>query len=254
MVPRTEAVRGAPWLVCRVRRPDATVGLYCFPHAGGSPGEYARWSDDLPGVRVWAVQPPGRGSRLYERPYTRMGELVDAVLSAVTFEPPFAFFGHSLGALIAFEVARTLRGREGPLPERLIVSACPAPSLAVSRSALHLLPDRELLTEIERRWDPLPTEVQADPELLATSLHGFRADMELLETYAYRPGDPLSHPVTALAGVDDGAGARMVEWRDHATGPFDLHVFPGGHFYFRERRREVLRLVHNLIQDGEDVR
>ncbi len=229
----------------RTHRPGAAIGLYCFPHAGGAPGEFVRWSADLPGVWVRAVRPPGRGSRLFERPFTRMGDLVEAVLDHVVFEPPFALFGHSLGALVAFETARALRDR----PARLIVSGCPAPE-ALPESALHTLADRDLLTEIERRWGPLPDEVRTDPDLLDRTLRGFRADLELLETYRYRPGPPLDLPVTALAGADDKAAAGVAGWRDHTSGPFDAHVFPGGHFYFREHRLEVLDHLRRSIEEG----
>ncbi|HEY3685972.1 MAG TPA: alpha/beta fold hydrolase [Streptosporangiaceae bacterium] len=242
-----ETVRAAPWLVRRARRPDAAVDLYCFPHLAGAPGEYARWSDDLPGVRVWALRPPGRGSRLRERPYTRMGALVDAIVSAVDFSPPFVFLGHSLGALVAYEVAAELRDRGRPYPDRLIVSACPAPSSIGPAPALHALPDRELLAEVERRWGPLPAEVRGDPELLAAALRGFRADLEVAETYAYRPRRPLDRPVTGLRGAGDTAAARMAAWGGHTTSEFDLHTFPGGHFYFRERRREVLDRVRTSL-------
>jgi surfactin synthase thioesterase subunit len=242
------------WLVSRGRRAEATVGLYCFPHAGGAPGEYARWSDDMPGIRVWALRPPGRGSRLYELPYARIEELVDAIVTEAIFDHPFAFFGHSFGALVAFEVARSLRDHGKPPPERLIVSACPAPRLIMPRPApRHLLPDDELLAEIERESGPLPAEVRGDPQLLEISLRGFRADLAMLETYTYRPGDPFDHPINAMVGADDRTGARMAEWRDHTTGPFDVRIFRGSHFYFRECRHEVLTYVRHAIQDRAAV-
>lgn len=242
------------WLVSRARSAEATVGLYCFPHTGGAPGEYARWSDDLPGVRVRALRPPGRGSRLYEPSYDRMEELVDAIVSAVVFEYPFVFFGHSLGALMAFEVARSLRDHGKPLPERLIASACPAPQLICARPApRHLLPDHELLAEIERESGPLPAEVRNDPQLLKISLTSIRADLKMLETYAYRPGDPFGYPINALAGADDRISVSMAGWRDHTTGHFDLRIFTGGHFYFRQCRDEVLTYMHHTIEDGESA-
>src|SRR5205823_943244 len=94
---------GTPWLVCRQRRPEAAMRLYCLPHSGGSAGEYVRWSDGLPGVEVWGVQLPGRGQRVGEPPLTRMPALVAALVASVPFRPPFALFGHSLGGLVAYE-------------------------------------------------------------------------------------------------------------------------------------------------------
>ncbi|MBV9450340.1 MAG: thioesterase [Streptosporangiaceae bacterium] len=242
------------WLVSRAPRAAATVSLYCFPHTGGAPGEYARWSDDLPGVRVRALRPPGRGSRLYEPRFARMEELVDAVVSAVTFERPFVLLGHSLGALVAFEVARLLRDRGKPPPERMIVSACPAPRLIGPRPApRHLLSDHELLAEIERVSGPLPAEIRDDPQLLANSLQAFRADLEMLDTYIYRACDPFDYPISAIAGADDEAGTRMPGWRDHTTRSFELRRFTGAHFYFRECRHEVLSFLRHAIKDGENA-
>lgn len=243
------------WLVSRAPRAGATVGLYCFPHTGGAPGEYARWSDDLPGVRVHALRPPGRGSRLHEPSHDRMEELVGAIMSAVVFEYPFVFFGHSLGALVAFEVARSLRDHGKPLPERLIVSACPAPQLITRGPApRHLLPNHELLAEIERESGPLPAGVREDPQLLQMSLSGIRADLKMLETYSYRSGDPFAHPINAFSGSDDQIGASMTDWRDHTTGHFDIRVFKGDHFYFRQCRHEVLTYMRHAIENGEDDR
>jgi surfactin synthase thioesterase subunit len=183
-----------------------------------------------------------------------MEELVAAIVSAVIFDRPFAFFGHSFGALVAFEVARSLRDHGRPLPGRLIVSACPAPRLITPRTApRHLLPDYELLAEIERESGPLPAEVRDDPQLLKISLRAFRADLKILETYSYHPGDPFDLPISAVAGAGDRTAARMAEWRDQTTGPFDLRLFTGGHFYFRDRRHEVLTYVRHAIEDGESA-
>jgi surfactin synthase thioesterase subunit len=237
------------WLVRREARPHAAVRLYCFPHSGGSPGEYVRWSDGLRDVEVWGVQTPGHGSRLAEAPLRRMRPLVDALLGAVSFEAPFAFFGHSLGALVAYEVARTLRARGDDLPERLFLSAYPAPHLPRIAPGTHLLPDRELLAVLEGQAGALPAELRADPALLRPVLSAFRADCELFETY--RPPDdaPLDLPFLVLGGVDDReATAGLAEWRRYTTGPFELRLFPGGHFYLREERESVLRLVGEAVR------
>lgn len=236
-----------PWLTYRRPRGVATVALYCFPHAGGGTGEYVRWLDGLPGVWACGVQPPGRGSRLFEPAFTRMTELVDAIVSAVTFTAPFVLFGHSLGGLVAFEVTRALRERGEPQPQRLIVSGCGDPLTAARGPALCSLGDAELLSQIERLGGPLPAELRADPELLAITLAGLRADLEVIETYSYRPERPLECPVTVVVGADDGRAARAAEWRDHTAGRIDLHVLPGGHFYFRERQSDVKRIIHDSI-------
>ncbi|PZS35296.1 MAG: thioesterase [Pseudonocardiales bacterium] len=234
---------GGRWLIRRVRRPDAAAHLYCFAHAGGAPGEYVRWADDLPEIQVWAVQPPGRASRLAERPFTRMTALVEAVVDQVTFEGPFALFGHSLGALVAFEVARSIRARGLPGPVRLFASSCSAPTAIRTTKRLHLLSDADLLAEIERRWGPMPAEARSDPLLLETALGCYRADFALLDAYEYVQSGPLECPITVLVGDREPGRARAIAWRAQATGPFDLHTLPGGHLYFRESRRELCELL-----------
>lgn len=151
----------------------AVATLYCFPHAGGAAGEYARWAAYTPGLRLVAVQPPGRAHNLGARAFTAMPELVREILATVRFTPPFALFGHSLGALVAFEVAKAL----GTSPTRLFVSSCPPPPLSVSDPPLHLLDDPGLHAEIERRWGPLPAATGADRDLLTAALACYRADL-----------------------------------------------------------------------------
>lgn len=250
MVKTTEvparAATGSRWLIRRERRPDASASLYCFAHAGGSPGEYVRWSDDLPGIEVLALQLPGRASRMAEPSFTRMQPLVEAIVAAVTFDRPFALFGHSLGGLVAFEVARALRelGRE---PDRLFLSSCPPPPIARTGDPIHSLPDAGLLAEIQRRWGPLPPRVIADPGFRALLLTYYRADIELFETYRFAPGYPLTCPLTVFAGDQEQGGPALAGWRRHTTGTFDFQSFPGDHFYLRQQRASLLRSVAEVI-------
>ena len=234
------------WLVRRQDRPDAVADLYCFPHAGGSPGEYVRWADDLPDIRLWAVQLPGRGSRLAEAPYTRMAQLVETIAEQVPFGRPFALFGHSLGGLVAFEVARALRDA-GLEPDHLLLSSCPPPPVPHAGDPVHLLPDAELLAEVERRWGALPAQVRENPRLASVAAGCFRADIELYETYEHVPGTPLRCPVTVFAGTGEQAALPLRDWRRHTTGPFQACFLPGGHFYHRQQRRELLRMIHHAM-------
>ncbi|WP_413760828.1 thioesterase II family protein [Streptomyces sp. MMBL 11-3] len=234
---------GKPWLVGRERGPAATATLYCFTPAGGAPGEYVRWSDDLPDVQVWAVQLPGRASRRAEPPYRRMEPLVDALVEQVVFEPPFAFFGHSLGGLVAFEVARALRDRGREQPERLFLSSAVPPPVVLTGPPLHTLSDADLLSAVERRWGPLPGPVRENPALLEIVLAYYRADLELFETYDHRPGEPLDRPITAFAGTEERDTLPIEGWQAYTSAPFDPHHLPGGHFYLRAERRELLRRV-----------
>jgi len=235
------------WVVRRHRRPDAVTSLYCFPHAGGVPGEYVRWSDDLPEAQVWGVHLPGRTTRLAEPPLTRMEPLVDALVSAVAFDGPFVLFGHSLGALVAFEVARELRRRGRTRPDRLIVSSCPAPPLAPAETSVHRLPDDALLDEIERRWGEPLDHLREDPDLRAHALACFRADFALLENYRYEPDVLLDLPITALAGTEEPWMPGADDWAAHTTGPTQLRLLPGGHFYFRDAPQETLCVLRETV-------
>jgi surfactin synthase thioesterase subunit len=225
--------------------------LYCFPHSGGGPGEYVRWADDLPGAEVWGIQPPGRGSRLDEPPFTEMASLVEAIVDQVRFRAPFAFFGHSLGALIAYEVTCALRSRGYPQPERLILSACAPPHASLTRPPLRELPDAELLDAIDDRFGGLPAVVRDEPDLLRLMLPAFRADFTVFELYQYRQRAPLTQPMLVFGGDRDGlAPAQLAQWGSHTTGTFDLRMLPGGHFYLREEpaRGALLRMLADTLR------
>jgi surfactin synthase thioesterase subunit len=212
----------------------AVANLYCFPHAGGAAGEYARWAAHTPGLRLMAVQPPGRAHNLGSRAITSMPELVREILAQVRFAAPFALFGHSLGALVAFEVARALDSTESR-PLRLFLSSCPPPPLRVADQPMHLLDDATLHAEIERRWGPLPAAISSEPDLLAAALACYRADLQVLETYEYVPGPQLRCPITAIAGADESTIAPlMAGWREHTEGAFESYERPGGHFHTRD--------------------
>ncbi|MFI5930582.1 thioesterase II family protein [Actinoplanes sp. NPDC051494] len=225
----------------------AVATLYSFPHAGGAAGEYARWAAHTPGLRLVAVQPPGRAHNLGAGAFTTMAELVGEIVARVRFTPPFALFGHSLGALVAFEVARALVTE----PVHLFVSSFPAPPLTRTDRPLHVLDDPGLRTEVEKRWGPLPAATRADPELLAAALACYRADLQVLETYEYRPGPRLRCPVTAIVGEQEPGGAAwMAGWRDHTEAAFDLRVRPGGHFHTREDLDGLGGLLSDTVRSG----
>ncbi|MFF9771984.1 thioesterase II family protein [Streptomyces sp. NPDC014636] len=226
--------------------PHASVAtLYCFPHAGGAGGEYARWVAHTLGLRLAAIQPPGRAHDLKQPALTSMPELVGEILAQVEFTPPFALFGHSLGALVAFEVARALQ----PKPLRLFVSSCPAPPQLTKSQSLHLLDDAELHAEIERNWGPLPAATTSDKELLTAALACYRADLQVLETYEYVPGPRLRSPITAIVGDAEPNGeAWTAGWRDQTDGGFASSVRPGGHFHTRQDTEGLVGLLTDTVR------
>ncbi|WP_229074956.1 thioesterase II family protein [Actinoplanes sp. DH11] len=237
------------WTVRRLRRPQATTSLYFFPHAGGSPGEFVRWSDHLPEFQVWGVHLPGRTSRAGEPAYTRMEPLVEALVSAVTFAERSVFFGHSLGALVAFETARELRRRGLAPPAGLIVSSCPAPPLPpeVTAESLSTLGDDDLFGRAVRLWDLPAADLSADPAFKKHAVISLRGDFAVLENYRYRPEPALDAWITVLSGDQEPPSVRAPSWQQHTHRPVSTAVLPGGHFYFRQQQHEILRILRDTV-------
>jgi surfactin synthase thioesterase subunit len=208
-----------------------------------------RWSDDLPGIQVWGVHLPGRTTRQSEPAYTEMGALVSALVSAVEFDAdkPFAFFGQSFGALVAFEVAKELRMRGRALPGRLILSSCPAPPLPTAQRPVSSQSDDDLLDALERAAGEVLSQLRDDQGLREHALGCFRADYALLERYDPGPSDPLDCSITVFAGSEEPWSSWRDGWAAHSRLPASLRVLAGGHFYFRERRGESLHALRESV-------
>lgn len=234
----TMTTRSPQWFLIRPRRAPARVRLFCFPYAGGGTPVYRDWQRLLPDeVEVCAAQLPGRGTRLQEPAFTDAGALVEAVAEAITpyLDLPFALFGHSMGAIVSFELARLLRDRHGPAPAHLFVSGRPAPQAPLDRERTFDLPE-PLFWEKLRGLNGTPAEVLEHPELRELMLPLLRADFSVVETYAYRPGPPLDCPLTAFGGVADAevSRAQVEAWGEMTTGPFAARVVPGDHFFLND--------------------
>jgi medium-chain acyl-[acyl-carrier-protein] hydrolase len=241
---RGPASAGA-WIVRPRANPAARLRLFCFPYAGGGAAIYREWPALLPAdVEVCAVQPPGREGRLAEVPHADMHDLASALYDAVLAEldRPFAFFGHSNGALMAFELTRTLRRRGGPLPRRLFASGRAAPQLPPVTDPLHDLPADAFRDQL-RLLSGTPEEVLEHPELFELLLPLLRADFALDETYRYDPEPPLGVPITALGGLDDPfvSRERVAAWEAQTESGFRLCMLPGGHFFVNTHRDAVVR-------------
>ncbi|MFE4857011.1 thioesterase II family protein [Streptomyces sp. NPDC056670] len=237
------------WLIAGSPRPGAPK-LYCFAHGGGSATEYLRWAPDLPAAELHAVQLPGRGSRYGEPMFASMDALVAAFLDEVEPGPaPFAFFGHSLGSLVAYEITRALRDAGRPLPYRLILSGYPAPHRRHVRvdDPLHRLPDNELIDRIARLHGGIPQEVLDSAELRELVVGALRADYRVLETYAWRKAEPLPVPITVFGGSADHSREQLDAWQQHTQADLTVRQFPGGHFYLREDPAPVLRELAKAV-------
>lgn len=223
------------WIACGEPRPQARLRLFCFPYAGSGASVFRRWPDGLPtDVEVCPVQLPGRGTRLMERPFSQLSPLVQALTQALfpLLDKPFAFFGHSLGALVGFELARELRKQYGVCPVRLFVSSGHAPQMPHRGLPVHALPEREFLAELHR-LNGSPTEVLAHQELMEIMLPVLRADFALYENYVYAPDSPLNCPILAFGGLQDRRVSHgdLEAWRDQTSVSFSLRMFSGDHFY-----------------------
>lgn len=238
----------SPWI--RVFHPSAQtrVRLVCFPHAGGSASWFHRMSATLaPDVEVLAVQYPGRQERRLEPSFADIAEAADRI--AEELAPwrggPLAFFGHSMGATIAYEVALRLE-RTGLQPVVLFASGRRAPS-RVRNEHIHELPDSGLVAEL-KALSGTDSALLDDPDMLSLVLPTLRSDYRAAETYRHREGDRLDCPVFALTGSHDPrADVEGVDaWREHTRGAFDLRVFPGGHFYLNDSQ-DVVNLVRDRL-------
>lgn len=236
----------AAWINSRNLNPAAQVRLFCFPYAGGGEAAYRTWQQNTPDtLAVLPIQLPGRGSRLAEPPFTRLRPLALALSEALASEPGgrFAFFGHSMGGLIAFELARQLRREGKPLPVHLFISAksCPAKAEELPPSEI---PDAQLI-EILRSYEGTPEEVLQDPELMNLLLPAIRADMELCNTYVCDPEPPLPCPITVFGGLEDHVSRRpgLEGWREYTSAQFTLRMFPAGHFFVKKWERAILEVI-----------
>jgi surfactin synthase thioesterase subunit len=238
--------------------PGAPRQLFCFAHAGGGPAFFRPWRAALaPEIAVRRVLLPGRERRLEEPPFRHITELVGPLCAALEpyLDQSYALFGHSMGAVVAFEVARWFSRSSRPHPGCLIVSGRRAPGLASSPRRLSELPDEEFVAEVGRLGG-IPPEVLSEPELLKMVLPALRADFELAETYQPLPGGPLDCPVVAYLGTDDPEVdyAGVLRWREVTTGEFAIRVFRGDHFYLKEGRPDVLEAVRDDLRPERSAR
>lgn len=233
------------WFVTLKPNPQARLRLFCFPYAGSGAMIYHSWVDQFPSdVEVCLARLPGREGRLREPPLTNLAPLLQ-LISAETrplLDKPFAFFGHSMGAVIAFELARMLRRQREP--EHLFISGRRAPQLPRDEPFTYHLPEAEFIATVQK-LNGTPREVLEHPELMKLMLPLLRADFEVCQTYSFEPGPPLNCDMTILGGLEDPDVPRssLVPWSEQTTGACTVRMLPGDHFFLHSSQVLLMRVL-----------
>jgi medium-chain acyl-[acyl-carrier-protein] hydrolase len=240
------------WFVSPKPNPAARLRLFCFPYAGGGAMVFWKWANHLPAdVEVCLAHLPGRGTRLLDAPYTRLQPLVETIAREILpyTDKPFIFFGHSMGAIISFELARLLYTERGLWPVHLFVSGCRAPQIRTTDRRTYDWPEAGFVEDL-RRLNGTPQEVLESPELMQLLMPSLRADFEVVQTYSYTAGQTLKCPVTVFGGLQDQEVSceHLEGWREQTIGAVTFRLFPGDHFFIHSSQPLILQA---LAQDLE---
>lgn len=247
----TRTVSPANWVISPRPQPNASLRLFCFHYAGGSAASFRPWLERVsPDIELHFIELPGHGTRLLETPFNTLNSLLVDLQAALLpkLTQPFAFFGHSMGALVSFELARLLRQEHGLAPVELFVSGECAPQMLELDSPIHHLPDAQFLDEI-RRYNGTPEAVLNNAELMNLILPTLRADFTLIETYRYVPSAPFQFPITAWGGTDDWKVPRdrLIAWKEQTVKSFKVEIFPGDHFFIHSAQAQVLTYLNQAL-------
>jgi medium-chain acyl-[acyl-carrier-protein] hydrolase len=220
--------------------------LYFFPYAGGAAGAFRSWARALPDIACYGVELPGRGMRAREQLTTSLDDIVDSVAEDLckSVDQPFMFFGHSMGAVIAFEVARKLQTIDSHRPKHLFVSGRQAPQSRRPRRKVYLLPDDQLADAVIRLGG-LPTDIANSSGLMDFLIPVLRADFTISQTYTFRAGERLGCGITAFGGTEDSdiTLKDLYDWKEQTSDRFEVQRFSGGHFYLNHCQNEVARTI-----------
>lgn len=238
------------WITCPLPNPAATRRLFCLPFAGGGASVFRGWGQSLPQVELCPIQLPGRENRLSEPSFTAMGDLVERLADEILpfTDKPFALFGHSMGALVSFELTRALRRRGAPMPSTLFLSAVRAAHLPLRREPLHGLDDAAFLAAVQR-FGGTPGDVFQHQELVELILPTLRADLTVCDGYRFEPDAPLDCPFVLYAGRQDreATPTDIEPWGEHTTRGARLRIFPGDHFFLRSDRDLLMRAMASAL-------
>lgn len=241
------------WFTFQKNSPLANLRVFLFPFAGGDVNAYYNWNRYLPlGIELVYTKLPGRGMLFNEPAFNSIEPLVYHLCKAIKpfTSTPFVFFGHSMGALIAFELCLELRRQNLNQPQCLFLSALKAPQLMNQNvKQIHQLPDDELMQEIAKLGG-IPKELLVDKELLEILLPTLRADMCLCETYKYRETEPLTIPLVIFGGSCDPLVSKeeLEAWQTQSNNKVIINTYRGGHFYFMDGLQPFLNDFSHYLQ------
>jgi len=247
----------SPWFACFHPSSTSKIRLFCFPHGGGSPFFFRDWGTSFSQeFELFALNLPGRGNRIQDPLLRDMDDLATAIVDALQpyLDKPFAFFGHSVGALVCFEVARRLEAQGFPSPMRIFISAHEAPHRIAEKTPMYNLPDEELL-KVVKELEVIPEGALEDQELADIVLPPLRADFQLAETYQFK-GKELTAPISAFGGTEDPLVRQieLQEWERYTTGQCQLTMFEGDHFYLESHRSSLIEKISSqLSQDLQSL-
>lgn len=239
------------WFIPFKQDKNSHIKLFCFHYGGGSASAYREWAKDLiDNVDLIAIQLPGRESRFGEPLLNNVSLVVSELYKHFdsSIGKPFVFFGHSIGALIAFEFTRLLRKYGVPQPKHLIVSGTKAPQVPLKRPLIHNLPNQKLTEEI-RKYNGIPNDILENQELMSIFLPIIRSDFSISETYQYTKEEPLKCPITAIGGLNDNSfnSEDLIEWKEQTNSSFEYHFLPGDHFFIRSSYQEVITIINKTL-------
>jgi medium-chain acyl-[acyl-carrier-protein] hydrolase len=230
--------------------------IFCFPYAGAGAAIFRAWADLLPpDIELCVPGLPGRDARVDEAPVGDLPVLIPSLLEQVKLRLtlPYAIFGHSMGAFIAFDLAHEIARRGLPPPSQLFVSAQRGPSLSYEDALIFDLPDDRFLAGVIARYKNIPEALLAEREFMRVLLRVLRADFMIVEAYRYRAPAPLPCPITAFGGTEDDRITlpQLEAWAKETSSRFVLHLLPGGHFFIDSARAALLALIRQEMDARE---
>jgi medium-chain acyl-[acyl-carrier-protein] hydrolase len=239
------------WFPYNSKLIDKGLRLYCFSYAGGSAGVYKSWINNIHGINVYPVQLPGREQRTGESLLKSVNEIIDSIINSIypfIEETSFAFFGHSMGALIAFELTRELMKRNLNLPVHLFVSGANAPHLPSRSPIMYNLPDKEFIQELKNYNGTVP-EIFENEEFIDFLMPLLRADFSVVDLYEYKDGLHFTVPITALGGTKDPYvnEEELSAWKRYTTGPFSQIMYEGDHFFISTKEMLITKKIAEYL-------